>query len=314
MRQEIHGSRRYCKDCPYFTRKANTLSMHVARLHSNQNNHLCTICYDAFPTQTQLGHHLVNKHSSPTIKCVNPLCSLLFKNTTTQKTHYVRCHLNPELMYVKRHDKTCRCISCGELFTLNSIVYHVSGCSPLSPFSKHTVSQPVLAPTHACVNCPESFPTKAQLAHHVVTLHPDAKIKCEHSACDKTFDKSNAAMLHYVRIHMEKTDLYKKQEDGSCLCLSCDKAFTVNAITYHVGRCSNLSPYSENLALCQIIPAHDIVLNQAEEDEMRGGLEAELEDIPQGIEDELIRELHLPNVLLFEELDDIPDNFLKSMF
>jgi hypothetical protein len=37
-------------------------------------------------------------------------------------------------LYTKTGDNTCKCISCEDVFTANTIVYHVASCSNLSPF------------------------------------------------------------------------------------------------------------------------------------------------------------------------------------
>ena len=271
MRQEMHGSRRYCQHCPYYTRNANTLSMHVTRLHRNQHNHFCNECPASFPTQTQLGHHVVNKHSEASLECADPLCTLKFKNSTTQKTHFVRCHLKANLLYRKRPDKTCVCISCGNLFTLNAIMYHVSGCSPLSPFCKNKTAAdqviPVVQPQSSCQICPQTFPTQAQLSHHIVSHHSDTPLPCVHPDCSLTFKKTKAMKTHYVRIHMDKSSLYTKIGDNSCKCISCENEFTANTIVYHVASCSNLSPFCDNDTLCHYIPIPEkaMVLNYLED-------------------------------------------------
>ena len=305
MRQEIHGARRYCKECPYYTRKANTLSMHVTRLHGNQDKHFCKECPDSFPTQTQLGHHIVNKHSEASISCANPLCTLIFKNSTTQKTHYVRCHLKQDLLYVRRPEKMCKCLSCGDIFTLNSVVYHVSGCSPLSPFCKNNNNNNVVAvqKEQQCLICPESFPTHAQLSHHIVAQHPNIPLPCVHTDCDLTFKNSKAQKKHYVRRHMDKPLLYSKIGDNSCKCISCENVFTDSTIVYHVASCSNLSPFCDNNTLCHFIqPEEEMVLNQAEE------FLQNLPDVEPGELDEIVRQSGA-----FDDLEDIPDDFLDEL-
>ena len=181
MRQEIHGPFRYCRSCDFFTRKANTLSMHVSLKHSTENNHTCPICPAAFPTRAQLVQHLP-KHTTGSIKCLDLNCKLLFKTSTTHRTHHIRCHMDKELLYTKllySSDK-CKCLTCGDLFSNNAIIYHVSGCSPLSPFSKNKVAAIVpIENDHKCLLCPGAFPSPAQLAHHVVAEHPKPKLNCD---------------------------------------------------------------------------------------------------------------------------------------
>lgn len=312
MKHERHGCFRYCQSCDYKNRNANSLSMHVSRKHSTIMNHFCHICPESFPTQTQLGHHLVNKHSVATISCQNSLCTLKFKNSTTHKTHFVRCHMDKKLLYCKTMSGRCKCLTCGDIFSLNAIIYHVSGCSSLSPFSKSNIAPEQVAPEaeqQSCRFCPISFPTLQQLAHHVVSQHPDTKtLKCVDLSCALVFKNKTAQKTHYMRTHVDSTLLYSKLADKSCKCISCENVFTANAIAYHVSGCSNLSPFSSNNLLCQIIPMREMVLNMEDEEIRNGILQdgnvgelsfGELEDIPTEILDELISDLGDISPILF---------------
>ena len=300
MRQERHGPFRYCQSCDYKHRNANSLSMHVSRKHSDEQNHFCTICPESFPTQTQLGHHLVNYHSVASINCKNSLCTLKFKNSTTHRTHFVRCHMDKKLLYRKTMaNDRCFCLTCESTFSDNAIIYHVSGCSSMSPFSKNYVALDE-EELESCLLCPISFHTPEQLAHHVVTQHPiTKKLKCVHIDCDSVFKNRTAQKTHYMRNHIGLTLLYSKLADKSCKCISCEVVFPANSIVYHVSGCSNLSPFSPR----------DMVLNA--EEEIRNGRIVEedldfdvgqfgdLDDIPPEIEDELNFELNGIGPILF---------------
>ena len=288
--------------------------MHVALKHTTTNTHFCHICPVSFPTQTQLAHHLV-KHTDATIKCVNQKCKLVFKTTTTQKTHYVRCHMNKTELFkrLRKDTDSCKCFSCGEIFTLNAVIYHVSGCSPLSPFNKAAIVPVPQQPDKAsCVSCPETFPTHEQLAHHVVTQHPNTELKCIQVDCEKTFKNTAAQKKHFARFHMDKSLLYKKLPDGSFACISCDVVLKSSAIARHVADCSPLSPFGK-----------DMVLNQADADIFSSF--QELEDIPDDIFQDIIpNQAHheiAPNQTntfdIFQEnvpiLDDIPDDICQEL-
>jgi len=295
--------------------------MHVTRLHGNQNKHFCVECTDSFPTQTQLGHHIVNRHSEASIACANPQCTLKFKNSTTHKTHYVRCHLKANQLYVRRPDKTCKCLSCGDLFTLNAVIYHVSGCSPHSPFSKNILQVPneMVPIEQPCQLCPQTFPTQTQLSHHIVSQHSNTRLHCAHPDCRVTFKKTKAMKMHYVRIHMDKKSLFTTLGDNSCKCISCEKVFTANTVVYHVASCSNLSPFCDNDALCHYVPMpmpladadeEDMVLNQAD-------FFHNLPDVGPDELDELIRRLNDDHDDDYKEYDDIPSDIedeLRQMY
>ena len=312
MKQEIHGPFRYCQTCEYKTRKPNALSMHVSRKHKDDpqhNRHICNLCPKSFPTQTQLGHHLVNQHSDATISCAKKGCTLKFKNTTTQKTHYIRCHMDKSSLYLKKNSDCCKCLSCGDLFTLNSIIYHVSGCSDKSPFHKNKAAQapaPLAADPELCNLCEESFPTRPQLAHHVVTIHPNAQIICVHATCGLTFKKVSAQKKHFIRAHSEIARFFTKLADKSCKCISCENIFTSNAIASHVAGCSDLSPFhTKTVLLCQPTTNYedeDMVLNQVDEEiRLNSGF---AEDIPQDIWDEIVG----VSVTDWDQFEDIPQD------
>ena len=134
--QERHGPYRYCRQCDYFTRKANTLSMHVANTHGN-NVHDCKLCNMSFPTRGKLFHHNLSYHTEGTVKCQKAGCELLFKSETNHRIHYVRKHLDcKEMMMNLEYDKSFwKCTTCGKEQKKQAIMYHVASCSPLSPFS-----------------------------------------------------------------------------------------------------------------------------------------------------------------------------------
>jgi hypothetical protein len=190
--------------------------------------------------------------------------------------------MDKKLLYrrIRKDTDSCACLSCGDVFTLNAVVYHVSGCSPLSPFNQK--ESETIAPSDGsfCLLCTETFPTPAQLAHHVVVQHPDTVLKCVSEDCEKTFKNTAAQKKHFMRVHMDEGLLYRKLPEGGCECISCEVIFTTSAIARHVADCSRFSPF----VLSAGEEEKEIVLNQADEDRNQ----EDFEDIPDDICQELI--------------------------
>ena len=142
-RQEVIGKRRYCRECDFFTRNANTLSMHVSRTH-RQGHIECTKCDDLFTTKGTLFHHMLSKHTDKTIECSFETCTHQFKTETNHRIHFIRKHTKiEEFMMPVENTNEFKCIECGKRGGANTIVYHVILCSPLSPFSPKAVQDPL---------------------------------------------------------------------------------------------------------------------------------------------------------------------------
>lgn len=132
---EMHGSYRYCLavGCEFYTPSPSTFSMHYKKNHTSANIE-CVVCFEMFHAN-DMKHHMVNQHSEPGIPCREKSCDMVFKNETTHKTHYVRAHMTKSSLYRKLANLDCKCLSCDKMHTENAIIYHVSVCSPQSPFS-----------------------------------------------------------------------------------------------------------------------------------------------------------------------------------
>ena len=128
---------RYCPYCAYSTEKASTLSMHISMKHKKSKKHKCPECDQSFAQKTQLEHHFVNQHCEADIECPHPDCTLKFKTTANQKSHYVRNHLNHLSLFSTCIPKTMKqCKRCGHQAKTAAMYYHVAHCSPCSPFSE----------------------------------------------------------------------------------------------------------------------------------------------------------------------------------
>ena len=131
-----------CNYCDYKTKKGSTLSMHVSMKHSLNKKHHCPLCGEKFAEKTQLQHHFVNNHCDPDIPCGFPGCTLLFKNTTTQKMHYVRSHLKDKPLFSSSSMKGYKiCLTCNIFLKRANMMYHLAQCSPESPFCTNVAAK-----------------------------------------------------------------------------------------------------------------------------------------------------------------------------
>lgn len=136
-RHERVGKVRYCRECEFYTYKASTLSMHIMTKHRRLPEHKCEICSEWFSTKAQLYHHKLSKHTDKSIQCSFDGCIKSFKSKTHYHIHYVRKHmdLNTFLEPLTYSDEY-KCRECRKVGTHNAMIYHVTWCSSLSPFSR----------------------------------------------------------------------------------------------------------------------------------------------------------------------------------
>ena len=102
---------------------------------------------------------------------------------------------------------------------------------------------------HICHHCNETFSVKFQLQQHIKHHHSEAVLNCEHEGCCEKFKTKSLLIFHYVRKHMNKKLLFKRDKDKfyvkQMICLHCGDRFRNPTICYHVGICSPLSPFSK---------------------------------------------------------------------
>lgn len=134
MRHEVHSSYHYCKFCDYFTRKSNTLSMHIAMKHSNNRRHTCPKCPKDFSTKTQMTQHVLSHHTQSVIDCEYSGCKEKFKTKYGQRIHYMRKHTDLD-DFIASYENEWECVECGKTGEKGAILYHVTSCSPYSPFT-----------------------------------------------------------------------------------------------------------------------------------------------------------------------------------
>lgn len=136
MKFERHGGYYYCSMCEHFTRKSNALSMHISIKHHKETPHACKQCHLKFKTSSLLQQHVISKHTQSVIPCNHYGCTETFKTQTNQQIHFVRKHIGLENLMIRTLNHQWRCLTCSKIMDKNAMTYHVSLCSPKSPFCK----------------------------------------------------------------------------------------------------------------------------------------------------------------------------------
>ena len=171
MRHERHGKYHYCSHCDYFTRKSNTLSMHIALKHSEHTPHKCRQCPEWFKTKSQLNHHVLSRHTESLIQCTHIGCEERFKNHNNYHIHWIRKHDDIHRYMKKFEGKDWECLTCGKIQPKNSLSYHVVQCSPCSPFSKEAKTRdisidPLDDDLFVDIEKPDSCTPGFEMVHH----------------------------------------------------------------------------------------------------------------------------------------------------
>lgn len=130
-------------ECQYCTVNESTMSMHISRKHGEESGRQmnffeCSKCDDSFDTGTALTHHFKAAHTLATIPCKDPSCKLMFKMEQSLCTHYVKKHMNEQVLlrYTASDGSMAECRHCKKEMKTTSLTYHLAKCVPESPFSK----------------------------------------------------------------------------------------------------------------------------------------------------------------------------------
>ena len=95
-----------------------------------------------------------------------------------------------------------------------------------------------------CPYCPEKFQRKSPMYHHINTFHEISLQKCP--SCNESFKNKTTLCAHYVRTHMNPTNMYIETND-LVTCKNCFKNMKKPTFYYHAAICFHSSPF------CQII-------------------------------------------------------------
>lgn len=128
-----------CEYCDYTSKKKTTLSEHITRKHAEEagrkvNPCSCDYCGEKFVAKTHLTHHIKNHHEIVYVACPHPDCGYKSKQKQTVCSHYAKHHMNWKKMYSVCDKNTVKCLTCSKEMKGNGIAYHLSKCSPMSPF------------------------------------------------------------------------------------------------------------------------------------------------------------------------------------
>jgi hypothetical protein len=117
------------------------LSEHITRKHAEEagrkvNPCSCDYCGEKFVAKTHLTHHIKNHHEIVYMRCPHPDCGYKSKQKQSVCSHYAKHHMNWKKMYsvCDGDGGMVKCLTCSKEMKENVVAYHLSKCSPTSPF------------------------------------------------------------------------------------------------------------------------------------------------------------------------------------
>ena len=133
-----------CEYCDKTSPNQSTISEHISRTHPKESGRQetpfeCPLCLKLFNSSSIREQHIQNKHENQRKLCVASGCSYEGKCNASLRTHYVRKHMNYTSLITYRAEDIAMCNNCGTCMKPTTAIYHISTCSPLSPFCKEIV-------------------------------------------------------------------------------------------------------------------------------------------------------------------------------
>ena len=133
-----------CEYCEKTSPNQSTISEHISRIHPKESGRQqdpfeCPLCLKLFNSSSIREQHIQNKHENQRKLCVASGCSYEGKCNASLRTHYVRKHMNYNSLITYRSDDIAMCNNCSTCMKPSTAIYHISTCSPLSPFCKEIV-------------------------------------------------------------------------------------------------------------------------------------------------------------------------------
>lgn len=115
---------------------------------------------------------------------------------------------------------------------------------------KHAVEAGRQLNAFECDQCDKTFQASTQLQHHVINHHTDATMMCSFEGCCKKSKNLQTMMSHYTNKHMDKTLCIVIEPNNVVQCKECKKRMKMSNVTYHLAKCSSLSPFFAGSVMC----------------------------------------------------------------
>ena len=112
-----------------------------------------------------------------------------------------------------------------------------------------------------CPTCQKRFNSASIRDQHIQNNHSNIRDDCVSPGCSYKGKSDAALCTHYVRKHMNASSLCRVIDSEISACNHCEKSMNKSAMTYHLAKCSPLSPYCKGALITkQPEPEPDLTL------------------------------------------------------
>lgn len=193
--------------------------------------------------------HPVNEDDSSTVDTVEEDNEMIMEGFSSEQKGPLTMEQKYTIQYNADYTHTYCCKFCQYWTKKQTTMCMHYAIKHRSTVEKITKTKSPTTTTYECPHCDEQFPVISKLQQHIKNRHQkENPYVCPYESCNGLSFKQKASLVcHHVRNHMSRNCLYYYDSDTffkkQYVCISCNKRFTRNAVTYHVGKCAPTSMY-----------------------------------------------------------------------
>ena len=193
--------------------------------------------------------HPVDNDDSSTVDTVEEDNEMIMEESSSEHNGPITMEQKYSIQYNADYTHTYCCKFCQYWTKKQTTMCMHYAIKHRSTVEKITKTKSPTTTTYECPHCDEQFPVISKLQQHIKNRHQkESPYVCPYESCNGLSFKQKASLIcHHVRNHMQRQCLYYYDSDTffkkQYVCISCNKRFTRNAVTYHVGKCAPTSMY-----------------------------------------------------------------------
>ena len=104
-----------------------------------------------------------------------------------------------------------------------------------------------------CPTCQKRFNSASIRDQHIHNNHFNIRDNCVAPGCSYKGKTDAALCTHYVRKHMDVSNLCRVIDSENLLCNHCEKSMSKSSMMYHLAKCSPLSPYCKSAMITKLL-------------------------------------------------------------